>query len=129
MKQEIFDKLVKDIQKLHFPNAYISEKDIEQRVEKHLKSKGYNVIRQDVGTFGRTDLIVKFGIERVCIELKRYAVATVFSQLDKYAITNDGVILACWKASDTIRHIFKIAKESAKIPIALIEFRSCQPCW
>lgn len=127
--KEKFQQLVHDIRSLRFTKATVSEKDIENQLENMLKKKNYEVIRQKSSHFGRTDLIVKFDSKKICLELKQKAYPVVFRQLDRYSIENDGLILVCWRASQTVRDVIAKGKKTAIIPIELIELRTFQSLW
>ena len=124
-----FERLVNDLRTTPIHRKLISEKQLETILEKRLKEKQYEVLRQTSSINGRTDLVVKFGVAKVCIELKKHAFATVLSQLDRYSIEHDAIILGCWQASKPVKEVMKIAKKSSNIPVELVELRSEQSLW
>lgn len=118
-----FESLQKALEGLRVSKAPESEKELEGIAERYLAWRGFKVVRQPTSRLGRNDLVVE-SEGRFCIELKNHATKSCIDQLDRYARDFQGLILLCYSATDGIRYVMEKGKESAKIPLALVEVRN-----
>lgn len=85
----------------------------------------WEIQQEFVAAQNRFDLLlVKDGL-KIVIEIKRLATADCLEQLDRYSVFANGLIVVCWKATDTFKKAFEAAKHS--IPIALIQLKQGAP--
>lgn len=87
-----------------------------------LKNNEFTVTRQVTKKRDRYDLIVKNGMETVCIELKKKATMKDIKQFDKYLPKfKDGFIILCWQCTPNLKEIFNNVRKQSPFPLALIE--------
>lgn len=126
-----FDKLVRIIKNFPVNETIRDERELEANLEKYLKdvflTSSFELERQKITGNVRNDLVVIAGNKKFCIELKKFTDVSVASQIDRYLpLYKDGVILVCWKCSQTLRDVFNDVKKQIRIPIEVIELRKYQ---
>jgi hypothetical protein len=115
-----FEDLITILRKFRLNCAPSRESEIESSLEIFLVSHNVPVKRQCTIKTGRLDLVVGPFI----IEVKMIGSKSIADQLDKYSGYCEGLIVVCWKASQPLKAIFAVEKQTAKIPVELIEIRN-----
>lgn len=120
-----FENLVKELNNFQIYKAPFREKEIHDNLLLYMTEKGFKLEDELKSSGNRYDIVVHDGQHsRICIELKKVATCSCLEQLDRYSRDFDGgIILMCYRATPGLRMVFEKAKDSAKIPIALIEIR------
>ena len=112
-----FDYVVETLKRFTMSTAPFNESEIESNLIRFLKARHLPAISQVSVKNGRYDVL----IGRIVIELKVRGQRSVAEQLDRYSPNATGIILLCWKASKPTRILFQLEKQTAKIPVELIE--------
>lgn len=112
-----FDYVVETLKRFTMSTAPFNEAEIESNLMCFLKARHLPAISQVRVKNGRYDVL----IGKIVVELKVRGQRSVAEQLDRYSPTATGIILLCWKASKPTRVLFELEKQTAKIPVALIE--------
>lgn len=128
MSNSTFLKLVALLKKFQVEEQIISEKDLENKLHDYIKGSLFGVERQKPITKNiRNDLICTIEGKTFCIEIKKNADLFCVQQLDRYLpYYKDGLILVCWKASTSLKEVFKSVESQINIPVALVEIRRNQ---
>ena len=115
-----FEELVLILQKFGLRYSPSRESEIESELVKYLMFNNLNPKEQVIKNTKRFDIVVSPYI----IEIKRVAGKNIVDQLDSYSAYCEGLVVVCWKASESLKLIFDAESKSAKIPVALIEVRN-----
>lgn len=124
-----FTLLVKLLKNFKIIESIRDERELETKLESYLSYfDGIKVIRQKSVTKRiRNDLVCIVNDSKICLELKKNADISIAQQIDKYLpYYRDGVIIVCWKCSESLRQVVKTTQEQIKIPLELIEIRRYQ---
>lgn len=121
-QSKLFYKLIHTIEDFYTEDPLTIEAQLERKLAKYLREKGFAVTSQVTKKRDRYDLICKFGNETVCLELKINAEVKDLKQFDRYLPKfRDGLIVVCWIASFTVRTLFDQVEQQSPIPVKLIE--------
>ena len=121
-----FNTLVKFISKFQVLQPIINEMELETTLSEYLRTN-YTVHRQSRIAGYRNDLIVDFGDEKICLELKVIAGITYCKQIDNYIpYFKSGIIIVCWKATSNLKETLKLVQSKISQPIQIIELRNNQ---
>ena len=108
--------------------AIRNEGDLEADMCGYLgRERGFCVERQVAGGRGRNryDIVCSHSDapgEKVCVEIKLKATAANFEQFDRYIqLFPDGLVVACWSATKTVRDVVEAAAASSPVPVGLVE--------
>jgi hypothetical protein len=115
-----FEDLITVLKKFRLICAPCRESEIETALIMFLNAHKIPAKRQFTIPSGRLDIMVGSYI----IEVKMTGSKSIAGQLDKYSGYCEGLIVVCWKASQPLKAIFAVEKQTAKIPVELIEVRN-----
>lgn len=126
---EDFKELVSTLKRFRIKETIRDEHELENKLEHYLKEKRFIIQRQKSVTRKiRNDLVCIIGEKKICLELKKFTDISIVQQLDKYIpLYPDGLILICWKCSQSLRDVFRDVKKQITIPLELVELRRYQP--